>query len=302
MSRVAKTDSVWTPKSLCATKRLPEEEWIVAAEEAVDENPVNAVRRTVLPDLELKPLQIALLTGKWWGPERRQFTVGMFDNPKSQYRDQVMNAANLIGEHADIKFVYTADTQSANVRISWAREGYYSYLGKDNDRIPRNRNTMNLQGMDGPVSAAELVRVVPHEFIHFLGGPHEHSRQEIIDLLDREATIREYMATQGWTRQEVISQVFQVLSESSLTPYSTPADQESIMCYWFTGRCTKSKKPILGGSKFSPSDIGFFKKTWPKAGPVDPVDPVDPTTPQGVIVKADDGNSYIVSTTLKRVR
>ena len=63
---------------------------------------------------------------------------------------------------------------------------------------------------------SEFYRVVRHEAGHTLGFPHEHMRKAIVERLDREKVIADYMRSQGWTRQEVIDQVLTPLEESSL--------------------------------------------------------------------------------------
>ena len=91
---------------------------------------------------------------------------------------------------------------------------------------------MNLDSFTMNTPDSEFHRVVRHETGHTLGFPHEHMRKAIIDRIDREKAIKEFMRTQGWSRQEVIEQV--------LTPFETSAlkatavtDENSIMCYDF---------------------------------------------------------------------
>src|SRR5436190_2022576 len=81
--------------------------------------------------------------------------------------------------------------------------GYWSNLGTDILLITRGRPTMNLEAFTMTTPDAEFFRVVRHEGGHTLGFPHEHIRKAIIDRLDREKVIADFMTTQGWTRQEV---------------------------------------------------------------------------------------------------
>lgn len=242
---------------------------IERAQLAADDEPLNRPR---IP-AELKPVAtpqfIAAITSKWWRKEKTHFTTYFFGGTTA-VKDRIIKFANVWGEVSAIKHSWTNDQNAADFRCAYTADGYYSYLGQDCRSIPVNRNTMNLQGMDSlSVPDAELMRVVPHEYGHAMGFPHEHSRQTIIDLLDVEKTVREMQRQTGWTRTQIMQQVFTVLSESAI--FGTEPDVNSIMCYWFSGACTKSGQPIPGGNKLSPSDIAFAAKTWPKAGPVEPV-------------------------------
>src|SRR5215203_1302759 len=93
---------------------------------------------------------------------------------------------------------------------------------------------------------SEYPRVVRHETGHTLGFPHEHMRRQLVDRLDREKVITEFMRTQGWSREEVINQVLTPIEESQLI--STEIDANSIMCYQIDGSLTLDGKPIPGGA------------------------------------------------------
>jgi hypothetical protein len=88
-------------------------------------------------------------------------------------------------------------------------------------------------------------------------------RKAIVERLDREKVIRAYMASEGWTRQEVIDQVLTPLEESSLL--GTPmAEADSIMCYEISGELTRDRKPIVGGTDITPNDHAFAAQIYPK--------------------------------------
>ena len=112
---------------------------------------------------------------------------------------------------------------------------------------------------------SEFHRVVRHEAGHTLGFPHEHMRGEIIQRLDREKVIAEFMRTQGWTRQEVIDQVLTPLEDSSILGTPT-ADVTSIMCYQIEGDLTLDGQPIPGGTDINDLDFAFAASVYPKPG------------------------------------
>jgi hypothetical protein len=164
---------------------------------------------------------------------------------------------------------YTENREDAVCRVAFLNEGYYSYLGKDCEHIPRNQHTMNLEGFTLRTADSEWERVPVHEVGHFWGCPHEHQRKEIIDRLDREGVYDLFKRTQGWSKSEVDQQVLTPLEERSLMGAS-PADEVSIMTYAFPGTVTKNRKPILGGGKISAIDRQFFAKIYPEDGVVIP--------------------------------
>lgn len=264
---------VWAPKHMCSASAtmldhpLSQEE---RAQIAVEENPFNMPRvPAVLKDM-MAPQFIAAVTGKWWGPSKTKFTIFFMGSASNAVKDRIIKFANIWNEDSAIVFAWTNDAASADFRCSFKREGYYSYIGVDCKSIPLAQNTMNLEGMDSlSVPDRELMRVVPHECGHGMGFTHEHSRQEVINLLDRNKTIAQMQLETGWTPQQIVQQVFTVMPQSAI--FGTAPDVNSIMCYFFSGKCTKSGQPIPGGNTLSALDRNFAATTWPKTSAPPPV-------------------------------
>jgi hypothetical protein len=278
----------WFPQATCRALDIDSpDDPLKLARIAVDENPLN--KPFLPPELgeEVTPLKIALLTGKWWKPSRTEFTFAFLDSVAVGVPERIASFANVWNKHSAILFRWTRDVDAADVRIAFELDGYWSYLGTDNRSIPKSQPTMNLQGMNSlAFSEREGKRVIPHEFWHFLGGPHEHNRPEIVGRLDVQKTIRYFRRDQGWSEQTTRQQVLTPLSESAI--FGTAPDQTSIACYWIPAECTKDGKPILGGSDLSEQDKAFAAKTWPKGGGVEP----PPATDQVEVVVVRDGVRY----------
>jgi hypothetical protein len=83
-------------------------------------------------------------------------------------------------------------------------------------------------------------------------------RKELVERLDVNKTIQWFRQYQGWDQQTVQEQVLTPLDDRSLM--STPADQDSIMCYQLPGSITKDGKPINGGVDINQSDQIFRKQ------------------------------------------
>jgi hypothetical protein len=213
--------------------------------------------------------RLALDVTRYWGDKGVHLTVGFFETPDLALRKRILLHLNAWGESANVRFVES--NAEPQVRIArWnaneaapGEDGYWSNLGTDILLIKTDRPTMNLEGFTMKTPDSEFHRVVRHEAGHTLGFPHEHMRKEIVERLDREKVIRDYMKTQGWTRQEVIDQVLTPLEESSLLGTPT-AEADSIMCYEIGGRLTLDGKPIVGGTDITSSDHAFAAQVYPK--------------------------------------
>jgi hypothetical protein len=254
----------------CTPKFLPRQLARAAARTAIAENPVNAPllhgqARAALRGLPLTPQHIALLTSKYWGPAQRQLTVSFMEQTPADLRDRILAHANAWSSRCGISFVWTQGV--GQVRISFGGGGYYSYLGPDILHIPANRQTMNLERFTMSTPESEYRRVVRHEFGHTLGFPHEHMRKELVERLDPARVIAVFRRDQGWDEKTVREQILTALDERSIM--ATPADQDSIMCYSFSGEVTRDRKPIPGGLDINESDFAFAGKIYPRTGGTD---------------------------------
>lgn len=242
----------------CILRDLPADLTIPGAHKARSVNPQNAPAR----GLVLPAQHIALLTSRYWGAKSRKLTVGFLDRVSVTQRTTIlrhMNAWYTAG--AGISFVYTAAT--AQVRITFAPDGYWSYLGTDITLIPDNEPTMCLEDFGTSQSDAEMRRVVRHETGHTLGFPHEHMRRQVVNLIDPAKAYAYFRRTQGWDRQTVQEQVLTPLEDADLQSTSF-ADANSIMCYQLPGSIMKTGKPVTGGVDIDRADLDFARLVYPR--------------------------------------
>lgn len=250
----------------CIIKSLPQVLLERAARTAREINPVNApvmgptaaVRGRFQMPNDL--LRIAVVTSKYWGPKARKLTVSFMGRAPADLQERILSHMNAWTRCGGISFALTKGT--GDVRISLGAGGYWSYLGTDILHIPKNRQTMNLEGFSMSTPESEYKRVVRHETGHTLGFPHEHMRKALVARIDPAEAYRWFRATQGWDKATVDAQVLTPLNEASIM--GTPADQTSIMCYQLPGRITKDGQPITGGININATDCGFCGSIYPR--------------------------------------
>jgi len=251
----------------CFVRSLPKADLVRAARTARSINPINAPvmgptaavsGKFRMPD---DALRIAVVTSKYWGPKARKLTVSFMESTPADLQERILSHMNAWTKCGGISFALTRGP--GDVRISRGPGGYWSYLGTDILHIPKNRQTMNLQGFSMSTPEQEYKRVVRHETGHTLGFPHEHMRTALVARIDPAKAYRWFLANQGWDKATVDAQVLTPLKEASIM--GTPVDQTSIMCYQLPGMITKDSKPISGGIDINKTDCGFCRSIYPKA-------------------------------------
>lgn len=277
--------------SSCTIKLLPRSQWSAAAARAIEQNPTNApmvqmLQQGASSDQIIKPSHLALLTSKYWGSAGVRLTVSFLDDPPANLRARILSHMNAWGQYANVEFVELAT--GGQVRIARkANDGHWSYLGTDVLGISSNEPTMNLDSFTMNTPDSEFYRVVRHETGHTLGFPHEHMTSSIVSRIDREKAIAYFMASQDWSREEVIAQVLTPLSNSSLIA-TAAADPTSIMCYWLPASIMADNIEVPGGNDINSIDGQFASSVYPKIASWHLLDNNTAT----VDIVVDDANLY----------
>jgi hypothetical protein len=265
----------------CRVATLPEEKRIAAARAAVEGNPANATLPGVLGGYEPLPIQhIAALTGKLWPASGVRAAVQFLDNPDAETRRKILLAANAWGQDprgGNVVFVETRG--QGDVRLARTPgQGYWSYLGQDNAHVPAGRQTMNLDSFTARTPDSEYKRVVPHEFGHYLGWPHEHTRKEIVGRIDPAAADAYFLKFDGWDAQTVQQQVLTPTPDGLIT--ALPADVRSIMCYGFPAEIMRDHVAVPGGLDIDDEDFALCAQLYPRKD-APPTPPTPPPPPPG---------------------
>ena len=261
--------------NVCIPRAVPAHARTRAAQIAIETNPEN--RPPDLPEGDLpagtEGDRLALDIRRYWGRKGVRLTVGFIDTPDQALRDRIISHLNAWNARANVTFTASnVDPQVRIARFTAAEapnmDGYWSYLGTDILTIPKDEPTMNLEAFTMATRDSEFHRVVRHEAGHTLGFPHEHMRAGIIKRLDRERVITSFMASQGWSRQEVIDQILTPLEESPflLSPVigTLKPEETSIMCYQIDGDLTLDGRPVEGGTEITDADHAFAALAYPK--------------------------------------
>jgi hypothetical protein len=253
------------PAETCTVKVLPQELWAAAAQKAIEINPANALPTSMfhaaLPGASIAKEHLALLTGKRWPASGVRLTVGFLDNPPADLKARLLSHMNAWHQFANVQFVESSSNPQVRIARN-AGDGYWSYLGTDISSIPAGQQTMNLDSFTMNTPDSEFHRVVRHETGHTLGFPHEHTRSEIVNRIDREKAITYFMANQGWSRDQVIAQVLTPLDNSALIA-TAHADVASIMCYWLPASIMKDNVAVTGGTDIDALDAQFAAQVYP---------------------------------------
>ena len=268
----------------CFIRKLPEVETLTAAQDAVAENPVNAPLIEMLPmlvgdsDAALTPptpMQLAVMTQRYWGSQGKILTVQFLDNPSAECKRLILAAAGEWSKYCNIKFV---ESNQGIIRVLRdPREGLWSYLGTDALRVPANQHTMNLGGFTESTPWEEYTRGGTHEFGHSIGCAHEHLRRTIIQRIDRQKAYDFFRQRAGWDEQTTTVNVLRPIEErfALMTPLS---DENSVMCYALPGEIMIDCIPVRGGTQLSDTDKTFIAQVYPL-----PSTPQPPITPRRLL-------------------
>jgi hypothetical protein len=160
---------------------------------------------------------------------------------------------------------------AAEIRISFAEEGFsWSTVGTDALTVGSSAATMNYGWLEPSTSLREYQRVVRHEFGHALGMIHEHQNPAAQGQIPWDKPkVYAYYAQQGWSKDDVDFNIFQVYSEESTN--HTAFDPTSIMEYAIPDSLTVGSYSIGWNTEFSQNDTDFMRRQYPKgaAGPVE---------------------------------
>jgi len=259
MARLCKICSPRVPglSGLAAARRSADE---VATHERVDNTRVTVLRSG--PGGQ-RHTRAAFEVLKLWENGRRIRCKFLDGDPVVQARVQAI--AKQWEAHANLTLDFVTQG-AAEIRISFAEKGFsWSTVGTDALTVPASEATMNYGWLEPSTSLREYERVVRHEFGHALGMIHEHQNPAASGQIPWDKPkVYQYYAQQGWSTADVDFNIFQTYSEAS-TNHSA-FDATSIMQYAVPDSLTVGSFAIGWNTDFSPLDVSYMQRQYPRTG------------------------------------
>lgn len=170
-------------------------------------------------------------------PNTGVITLGVFfmDGTESQRRAAYASARawHQGGLSSLIQLDFSAPMHRSQIRVSFGRgEGNWSYVGRNNKRIPPNQKTMNIDDL--------VPYVVMHEFGHAIGLQHEHMHPSVPIVWDEGAVIAD-MAAQGWSEAMTRENILTRYGSSAACVGDPQFNRDSIMMYPIPRHWTKNR-------------------------------------------------------------
>jgi hypothetical protein len=206
----------------------------------------------------LQPLSAIHMIGKTWEPGRT-LTVGFLEGSATQ-RKKVQRWAEEWLRYANLKFRFDISGR-ADLRVAFnPRAGSWSNVGSDALAI-LSGPTINFGWVTDTSDDISDRAVILHEFGHAIGLGHEQSSPDQDIRWNKEAALRYYMQTQGWSAQMVIDNVFNVFDRSQVA--GTVYDRTSIMQYPVPTELTTDGRGIGWNTELSALDIEHIAQMYP---------------------------------------
>lgn len=187
--------------------------------------------------------------------------VAFVDGTQAQ-RNLMWSRFETIQSICNIKFEKVEIEQAnSNIRVSFDHNsgGHWSYLGVQNNRIPKFQKTMNIS-LDSTDRGEEWDRVAQHEILHALGFHHELQHPYADIPWDREKVYAYYEKSQGWNRAQVDAQILNRATPDDFT--GSEFDSFSIMAYPVSPELTKNGFSIGWNFKLSACDLETIRSIY----------------------------------------
>lgn len=176
-------------------------------------------------------------------------------------RQRVVRYAREWTRYANVDFSFV-DSGSGDIRVSFVENGSsWSLLGRQAQRAPSNRATMNFGWLTERTPEYDFRRTVLHEFGHALGLLHEHQNPTGGIPWDEDEVYSFYRRTQGWDRQTTYHNVI-ARRQRDETQYSA-YDPASIMHYPVDSRLTRGAYEVGMNTAISATDARFIASIYP---------------------------------------
>ena len=166
-------------------------------------------------------------------------------------------------EHANLKFEF-GSAPNSQIRIAFADDGAWSYIGKDALSIPADQPTMNFGWLDEGV--------ILHEFGHMLGMIHEHQNPIDNPIVWNKPVVNAALSgpPNFWDQQTIDHNMYAKYDLNQINGSSL--DPLSVMLYSFPASWTENGFHSEPNESLSEIDRAFAARVYPRtqmpAGPI----------------------------------
>ncbi len=211
------------------------------------------------------PKELGVAWRKQW-QNGQELRIRFLDG-SPELQERVKAHANKWLQYANLSFNWGNHAQS-DIRVTFTKRGYWSYVGTDANHQPTNAPTLNLGGFTKDTDDTRMQRVVLHEFGHAIGCIHEQS-SPVVDIPWDNAKVYAYYAgpPNNWSQAKVDHNVLKRYTKKVVksTQFHDPT---SIMQYPVLNRLLKDGPPsgyhIGWNNELSEHDKAFVAKMYPK--------------------------------------
>lgn len=215
-----------------------------------------------VPGVATKTRAALVRANKW--PPGSIIRVAFLDgDPAVQKKVQAVAETWTGPNMANVKLVFVSDPKKSDIRISFKYSGSWSTIGTTCRTIPDTDPTMNYGWLTPSTDAAELRRVVLHEFGHALGLIHEH-QNPLGDQIpwDRKQVERDLSGPpNNWDKATIEHNMFEPIAKKEVN--GTASDSKSIMMYPIPAKWVTDPKYAVGlNSELSGTDKKFIHEQY----------------------------------------
>jgi hypothetical protein len=182
-----------------------------------------------------------------------------FINGTEWQKSKVKQYAPAWSQYANVKFDFI-NNGTGDVRVSFDKQGSYSYIGLEAKDRKTDDETMNLGWIDPAKTEAQLRGVILHEFGHTLGLLHEHMNPMSNIQWNKPVVYAYYLQYDGWDKEMVDKQVF---DRYSVTMTNKSYDPKSIMHYPIPASFTLDGYSVGENYDLSENDKALIKELYP---------------------------------------
>jgi serralysin len=231
--------------------------------ETLAEDPT-AIHTCIDKQLEEDQLRSAVIRTKLWSIGQ-VIRVKFMDSLSNPLRLRIEKAAREWELYANVRFQFVRRGK-AEIRIGLdARDGSWSYMGRDALYLDSLSSTMNFGWFSDRTPDYEIRRTTLHEFGHALGLIHEHQHPLQNIQWDLEKVYTYYAQTQGWKKEDVDQNLFR--KYSSVQTQYCQYDPLSIMHYPVSKQLTLDGSEVRWNIQLSAEDKNFIARMYPFRGP-----------------------------------